>query len=61
MVLQDAIAALAHANGVPLIVDDTFTTAYLQRPLDHGADIVVTSLTKWTGMCNSGFRFFYLY
>jgi O-acetylhomoserine (thiol)-lyase len=45
----DAISQLAHENGVPLIVDDTFTTAYLQRPFDHGADIVVTSLTKWTG------------
>lgn len=45
----DAISALAHANGLPLIVDDTFTTAYLQRPFEHGADVVVTSLTKWTG------------
>jgi len=45
----EAISALAHKNGLPLIVDDTFTTAYLQRPFDHGVDIVVTSVTKWTG------------
>jgi len=45
----EAISALAHKNGLPLIVDDTFTTAYLQRPFDHGVDVVVTSLTKWTG------------
>lgn len=45
----EAIAAIAHKHGLPLIVDDTFTTPYLQRPIDFGADIIVTSLTKWTG------------
>jgi len=45
----EAIASLAHQSGLPLIVDDTFTTAYLQRPFDFGADIICTSLTKWTG------------
>lgn len=42
-------ADLAHRHGVPLIVDNTFPTPYLERPLDHGADIVVHSLTKWIG------------
>jgi O-acetylhomoserine (thiol)-lyase len=46
---MQAIADLAHGVGLPLIADDTFTTAYLQRPFDHGADVVCTSLTKWTG------------
>jgi len=45
----EAIAAIAHANGLPLVVDATFSTPYLTRPLDHGADIVVHSLTKWMG------------
>jgi len=44
-----AIADIAHASGIPLVVDSTFTTPYLQRPIDHGADIVVHSLTKWLG------------
>ncbi len=44
-----AWADLAHRNGVPLIVDNTFSTPYLERPIDHGADIVVHSLTKWIG------------
>ena len=43
------LADLAHARGIPLIVDATFTTPYLLRPLEHGADIVVHSLTKWIG------------
>jgi len=42
-----AIADIAHAHGLPLVVDSTFTTPYLQRPIEHGADIVVHSLTKW--------------
>ncbi|MBE9068693.1 O-acetylhomoserine aminocarboxypropyltransferase/cysteine synthase [Leptolyngbya cf. ectocarpi LEGE 11479] len=50
----DAIAAIAHENGLPLIVDSTFTTPYLIRPLDHGADIVVHSLTKWIGGHGTG-------
>jgi len=44
-----AIAQVAHAHGLPLIVDSTFSTPYLQRPLEQGADIVVHSLTKWLG------------
>ena len=45
----DAVAALAHAHGLPLIVDNTFATPYLLRPLEHGADIVVHSATKFIG------------
>jgi O-acetylhomoserine (thiol)-lyase len=45
----EAIAAIAHKNGLPLVVDATFSTPYLTRPVDHGADIVVHSLTKWMG------------
>lgn len=45
----EAIANIAHAHGLPLIVDATFSTPYLTRPLDHGADIVIHSLTKWFG------------
>ncbi len=48
------IADIAHANGLPLIVDSTFTTPALLRPLDHGADIVVHSLTKWLGGHGTG-------
>jgi O-acetylhomoserine (thiol)-lyase len=44
-----AIAGVAHRHGLPLIVDATFTTPYLLRTIDHGADIVVNSLTKWIG------------
>lgn len=43
------VAAVAHAHGLPLLVDSTFTTPWLCRPIDHGADIVVHSLTKWLG------------
>lgn len=43
------IADLAHAAGVPLIIDNTFATPYLCRPLEHGADIVVHSATKFIG------------
>ncbi len=49
-----AIADIAHAHGLPLIVDSTFTTPYLQRPIEHGADIVVHSLTKWMGGHGTG-------
>ncbi len=45
----DAVAALAHERGVPLVVDATFTTPWLLRTIEHGADIVVNSLTKWMG------------
>ncbi len=44
-----AVADIAHKNNIPLIVDATFTTPYLFRPIEHGADIVVHSLTKWLG------------
>ena len=45
----EAIGEIAHAHGLPLIVDATFSTPALCRPLEHGADIVVHSLTKWLG------------
>jgi O-acetylhomoserine (thiol)-lyase len=45
----EAIAAIAHDAGIPLIVDSTFATPYLCKPLDHGADIVVHSATKFIG------------
>ena len=45
----DAIAALAHRHGLPLVVDNTFGTPYLIRPIEHGADIVVHSATKFLG------------
>src|SRR5690606_27584972 len=45
----EAIAKIAHAHGVPVIVDNTVATPYLQRPFDFGADIVVHSLTKYLG------------
>ena len=44
-----ALAKIAHAHGVPLIVDNTVPSPYLCRPFDHGADIVVHSLTKYLG------------
>jgi O-acetylhomoserine (thiol)-lyase len=50
----EAIAAVAHGAGLPLIVDSTFTTPYLLRPIEHGADIVVHSLTKWLGGHGTG-------
>jgi len=45
----DAVAAIAHKHGIPLIVDNTFATPYLLRPIEHGADIVVHSATKFIG------------
>lgn len=45
----DAIAAIAHKHGIPLIVDNTFATPYLFRPIEHGADIVIHSATKFIG------------
>lgn len=45
----EAIAKIAHAHGVPLIVDNTLATPYLLRPIEHGADIVIHSLTKFIG------------
>lgn len=43
------VAAIAHAAGVPLLIDNTFATPYLSRPIDQGADIVMHSITKWIG------------
>ena len=45
----DALAAIAHDNGIPLVIDNTFGAAYWVRPIDHGADIVVHSATKFFG------------
>ena len=45
----DAVAAIAHEAGIPLIVDNTMASPYLIRPIDHGADIVVHSATKFIG------------
>jgi O-acetylhomoserine (thiol)-lyase len=45
----EALAAIAHAHGIPLIVDNTVPSPYLCRPIEHGADIVVHSLTKYIG------------
>lgn len=50
----EAIARIAHDHGLPLIVDSTFSTPYLTRPIEHGADIVVHSLTKWFGGHGAG-------
>jgi len=49
-----AIAEVAHRNGLPLIVDATFTTPYLLKTIDLGADIVINSLTKWLGGHGAG-------
>lgn len=45
----DAVAAIAHSHKIPLIIDNTFATPYLIRPIEHGADIVVHSATKFLG------------
>lgn len=45
----EAVAEIAHRHGIPLIVDSTFATPYLLRPIEHGADIVVHSATKFIG------------
>ncbi len=45
----EAVAAIAHRHGIPVIVDNTFATPFLFRPLEHGADIVVHSATKFLG------------
>lgn len=45
----DAIATIAHAHNIPLVVDNTFATPYLLRPIEHGADVVVHSATKFIG------------
>jgi len=45
----EAIAAIAHEHGVPFVVDNTFATPYVTRPIDYGADVVLHSLTKFMG------------
>ena len=45
----EALSEIAHANGIPLVIDNTFGTPYLIRPIEHGADIVVHSATKFLG------------
>ena len=45
----EAVAGIAHAAGIPLVIDNTFATPYVCRPIDYGADIVVHSLTKFIG------------
>ncbi len=45
----EAVAEIAHKNGIPVVIDNTFGTPYLIRPLEHGADIVVHSATKFLG------------
>ena len=45
----DAVAAVAHKHGVPFVVDNTFGTPFLIRPIEHGADVVVHSATKFIG------------
>lgn len=49
-----AISDAAHALGLPLVVDATFSTPHLTRPIEHGADIVIHSLTKWLGGHGAG-------
>lgn len=49
-----AIGDIAAVNGIPLVVDSTFSTPYLTRPIEHGCDIVVHSLTKWLGGHGNG-------
>lgn len=50
----EEIAAVAHRHHLPFVVDSTFTTPWLLRPLDHGADIICHSLTKWLGGHGTG-------
>eukprot|EP00729_Bicosta_minor_P016567 gene16567-31029_t len=50
----EKVSAVAKANALPLVVDDTFTTPYLMKPIEWGADVVCHSLTKWTGGHGTG-------
>jgi O-acetylhomoserine (thiol)-lyase len=50
----DELGEIAAAHGIPLVVDDTFTTPYLLKPIEHGASIIAHSLTKWTGGHGTG-------
>src|SRR5574344_1338927 len=49
IIYLDAVSKIAHKNGIPVIIDNTFATPYLFRPIEHGADIVVHSATKFIG------------
>ncbi|MFO7860194.1 MAG: O-acetylhomoserine aminocarboxypropyltransferase/cysteine synthase family protein [Desulfosalsimonas sp.] len=49
-----AVAEIAQKHGLPLIIDNTFTTPYLLRPIEHGANVVVNSATKWIGGHGTG-------
>ena len=49
-----AVAEIAHRHNLPLVVDGTFTTPYLLRSIDYGADVVINSLTKWMGGHGTG-------
>jgi len=51
---MDSVVAIAHAQGIPVVVDDTFTTPWMMRPFDHGVDVICHSLTKWTGGHGNG-------
>lgn len=50
----EAVSAIGHEKNIPLIVDSTFSTPYLTNPFTHGADIIVSSLTKWIGGHGTG-------
>ncbi len=50
----EAVAKIAKDNGIPLMVDGTFSTPYLTQPITHGADVVIHSLTKWFGGHGTG-------
>jgi len=50
----EKVAKVAHDHGIPLLVDATFSTPYLTKPLDFGADVVIHSLTKWLGGHGTG-------
>lgn len=52
MIDLELVAAVAHKHGIPVVVDNTFSTPYLQRPLEHGCDIVLHSATKY--ICGHG-------
>ena len=47
--MSETLAAIAHRHGIPLVVDSTFATPYLLRPIEYGADVVVHSATKFIG------------
>ena len=48
-VLADAISTIAHKYGIPVLIDNTFATPFLFRPIEHGADVVIHSATKFLG------------